>query len=110
MAGAGVWAKAIDEVKAACPTTFLLGFKLLSRVSESELCAAAAHLARRSRADLVFANDLQDVDAGRRRGLLVDATGAVQGRLDGGQGSQAAEQLADLLADEVVRRVRARRP
>jgi phosphopantothenate-cysteine ligase len=103
-------AKAIDEVKAACPTTFLLGFKLLSRATESALCAAAAHLARRSHADLVFANDLEDVEAGWRRGLLVDAAGAVLARLDGGQGPQAAERLADLLAAELVQRVRARRP
>lgn len=50
--------KVIQRVKEWAPEVFLVGFKLLSGVSESELVAAAVASGIRSRADLVVANDL----------------------------------------------------
>jgi phosphopantothenoylcysteine decarboxylase/phosphopantothenate--cysteine ligase len=86
--------KAIDGVKRACPTCKLLAFKLLSGASESELIDAAMRVTRRSGADLIFANDLNDYYGGQRRGLLVGPDGAIAARLDGGVGEGAVRRLA----------------
>jgi phosphopantothenate-cysteine ligase len=50
--------KVIRSVKDWAPGTFLVGFKLLSGVSEERLLAAAAASGASSGADLVVANDL----------------------------------------------------
>lgn len=86
--------KAIDRVKAAAPHCRLVGFKLLAGADEPTLVAAASHLARRAKADLVFANDIHDYRAGLRRGLLVDGDGDVLARLDGGEGEAGLQGLA----------------
>lgn len=91
--------KAIDGVKAAAPHCRLLGFKLLADASEADLRTAARHLAQRSGADLVFANDIADYRKGLRRGLLVDPDGTVRARLDAGHGGlrHLAEQIVQAL-------------
>lgn len=92
-------AKAIDRVRPAAPHCTLLGFKLLAAATESELCAAAQHLAQRAQANLVFANDIVDYRAGVRRGLLVDVEGNVRRRLEGGTGETGLRRLAAALVD-----------
>ena len=87
-------AKAIDGVKPAAPRTRLLGFKLLSGATEAQLCDAAERQIRRSGADAVFCNDMQDLRLGLRRGILVGPGGQVRARLDGGQGQAGLQALA----------------
>lgn len=90
-------AKVIDTVKLQRPACLLLGFKLLSGATEAQLVQAARHLAQRSGADAVFANDVQRYRAGIRDGLLVAPDGRVLDRPDGGAGPQAHEALAQQL-------------
>lgn len=97
-------AKTIDVVKAASPRTWLLGFKLLAGADEPTLIRAAAHLATRSGADAVFANDIRDVAAAGRKGLIVDQAATVLMRLDCGTGPAATRQLAAVLARYVAER------
>ena len=89
--------KAIDRVRPAAPKTRLLGFKLLAGATEAELQRAAAHLAQRADADLVYANDVRTYKAGQRNGLLIGATGEILARLDGGSGLAGQVRLAELL-------------
>lgn len=95
--------KAIDAVRPAAPRARLLGFKLLAGASEEELCRAAAHLAQRADADLVYANDVRSYKAGQRTGLLVGAGGEVLARLDGGAGPGSQTRLAELLVQAATR-------
>jgi len=90
-------AKAIDGVKRAAPHTRLLGFKLLSNASEAELCDAALRQIQRCGADRVFANDMQDLNRGVRRGLMIGDGGAILARLEGGIGPTALPTLARLI-------------
>ncbi len=90
-------AKAIDGVKPAAPKTRLLGFKLLSGATESQFCEAAKRQIERANADLVFCNDMQDLNQGRRRGLLIGHDGTIVARLDGGSGPTALGVLAEAL-------------
>lgn len=90
-------AKVIDAVKPRCPSCFLLGFKLLVSASEAQLVQAATHLAHRSGADAVFANDVSRYRAGAREGLLVAPDGPVLARPDGGSGPGAHVALAQQL-------------
>ncbi len=94
--------KAIDRVKAVAPGSRLLGFKLLAGATEAELREAARHLAQRSGADVVFANDVVDYRQGLRRGLLIDRDGLVIGRLDGGAGEAGLRTLAELIVAVVA--------
>ncbi len=91
-------AKAIDRVKAEAPATWLLGFKLLAGADRDTLIRAAHHLATRSGANAVFANDMRDHKAGIRRGFVVDSRGAVVADLPGGAGQAGLAALADQLA------------
>lgn len=63
--------KVIRSVRDWSPSTYLAGFKLLSRVSTAELIAAAECACRTNRADLTIANDLQTLREGRHTIHLV---------------------------------------
>ncbi len=95
-------AKTIDCVKQNAPECHLLGFKLLAGAAESELTAAAKLLAVRSRADLIFANDINDYRQGWRRGLLIEPSGAIAARLDAGAGADATAQLANAIIAQAL--------
>ncbi len=86
--------KVIRAVRDWSPGAYLVGFKLLSRSTQTELIQAAEAANRANRADLTIANDLQTLRAGRHTVHLV-RTGF------------APETLgpSDSLADEVVDRV-----
>ncbi len=53
--------KVINEVKRVNPTCCLVGFKLMSRSGRAELIDGAWKVMRNSRADLVIANDRQEL-------------------------------------------------
>jgi len=61
--------KLISKVKDWCPTTFLVGFKLLAGATPDDLYDAAMKqiVNRDVRADLVVANDLHDIKRGQHR-------------------------------------------
>ncbi|MDR3636111.1 MAG: phosphopantothenoylcysteine decarboxylase [Isosphaeraceae bacterium] len=63
--------KVIQSVRDWAPNVYLVGFKLLSRVSEAELINQAEAACRTNRADLTVANDLQTLRAGRHTVHLV---------------------------------------
>lgn len=53
--------KIIQQIKQWQPTTFLVGFKLLSNASQEELIEAAVQQEQKAHSDLVIANDMQKV-------------------------------------------------
>jgi hypothetical protein len=69
--------KAIRLVKELAPHTFLVGFKLEVGKSREELLAKALELLRLNRCDLIVANDIQEIEAGRHTGYFVDPSGEV---------------------------------
>ena len=67
----GIAPKVIQSVRDWAPAVFLVGFKLLSRVSESDLIRQATSACRTQRTDVTVANDLQTLRAGRHTIHLV---------------------------------------
>jgi phosphopantothenate-cysteine ligase len=63
--------KVIRSVRDWAPSSYLVGFKLLSRVSPDELIAQASRACLINRADLTVANDLQTLREGRHTVHLV---------------------------------------
>ncbi len=94
--------KVIGSARAWCPEGFLVGFKLLSGASESELIEAARVSGRRNRTDLTVANDLKLLRAGRHTIHLVPPEGDVE---TVGPGTAVGETLVE----RVFQRATARR-
>ncbi|MSQ81350.1 MAG: hypothetical protein EXR77_00275 [Myxococcales bacterium] len=94
--------KAIDRVKQASPTTFLVGFKLLAGASVKTRRDACVHLAHRSGADVVFANDMHEYRTGLRSGVLLDREGTIVAELAGGRGQSGLIELANQLIESVI--------
>lgn len=84
--------KVIRSVRDWAPDVFLVGFKLLSDVSEAELIAAALRACTANRADLTVANDLALLRAGRHTVHLVRPEGQVETL---GPGPDLAERLVE---------------
>lgn len=63
--------KVIPIIKQNNPDTFLVGFKLLRDVDESELVNVAAHLAEKNDCDLVFANEVSRISETNHTGILI---------------------------------------
>jgi phosphopantothenate---cysteine ligase (CTP) len=82
--------KVIRLVRDWSPSVYLVGFKLLSRVSREQLILRAAAACRDNRADLTVANDLQTLRQGRHTIHLV-RSGHAPETLD--PGSDLAERL-----------------
>ncbi|WP_435008133.1 phosphopantothenoylcysteine decarboxylase [Tundrisphaera lichenicola] len=57
--------KVIESVRDWSPSTYLVGFKLLSNATEAELIRRAEQAGQVNRADLTVANDLRTVREGR---------------------------------------------
>ncbi|HQH70711.1 MAG TPA: phosphopantothenoylcysteine decarboxylase [bacterium] len=96
--------KIIEQIKSWAPDVFLVGFKLEARVSQEELAARAGDLIKRSRADLVVANRLEDIGAGRHEACLVEADPAEGDyRISGSLHTREAiaEHLAARLAERL---------
>ncbi len=86
--------KLLAELRDRCgPDTFIVGFKLLSRVSAEVLRTVAHKQAEDCSLDLTLANDLQHLEADRHPALMVSPDGAsiaVDGTKD-----QTAARLVD---------------
>lgn len=74
--------KIISRLKNQDANLFLVGFKLLKKVSEEELIKSANRLAEINGCDLVLANDLQSIIDGNHIGLLIK-DGEVIGKFEG---------------------------
>lgn len=74
--------KIISTIKDRDKDIFLVGFKLLKNVSEEELLDAANDLAKENLCDLVFANDLKDINKEDHKGILIKDNKIIE-RLDG---------------------------
>jgi phosphopantothenate-cysteine ligase len=83
--------KVIREVRDWAPDIYLVGFKLLSGVSEEELAAAALAANQANRADLTVANDWSTVQRGRHTIHLVRPGFPVESY----SGEDAAERLVE---------------
>jgi ADP-ribose pyrophosphatase YjhB (NUDIX family) len=83
--------KLLTTLRDRCPDTYLVGFKLLSGVTEDELTEVARRQAQTCGLDLTLANDLRHLSADRHPALLVPPTGAVIA-IDGTK-RQSADQL-----------------
>ncbi|MGP0064757.1 MAG: phosphopantothenoylcysteine decarboxylase [Isosphaeraceae bacterium] len=83
--------KVIRSVRDWAPSTYLVGFKLLSRASREELIRRAEDACRVNRADLTVANDLQTLSEGAHTLHLV-RPGAAPETLE--PGADLAERLA----------------
>jgi phosphopantothenate-cysteine ligase len=67
--------KLIAMFRGLAEGAIIVGFKLLSEVSEEELVSAGHALLVKNKCDFVFANDLKTVLSGRHEGFLIDPDG-----------------------------------
>lgn len=63
--------KIISMIKTISPETYLVGFKLLDKVSEEELIQVACNLKEKNNCNLVVANDLNNIRCGEHRALVI---------------------------------------
>ena len=63
--------KAISLVKSLQPNTCLVGFKLLTNVSQDELLRVGIELMKKNNCDYILANDLKHVGPERHEGILI---------------------------------------
>lgn len=64
--------KIISMIKNLSPETFLVGFKLLDKVSERYLIEVATELRDKNNCDLVVANDLDNIRKGVHKAFIID--------------------------------------
>lgn len=63
--------KIISLIKTMQPTTHLIGFKLLTKVSEEELISVAKELKEKNKCDYVIANDLINISAYKHKAFII---------------------------------------
>jgi Phosphopantothenoylcysteine synthetase/decarboxylase len=70
--------KVLADVKQIQPNTILVGFKLLSDVTEQELLAAAQKQMQTSGSDFVLANDLAGIEGDNHGSMLINQQGILE--------------------------------
>lgn len=63
--------KIISIIKDISPATYLIGFKLLDKVSKEELIQVAKNLRDKNNCDLVVANDLSNIRNGKHEAFII---------------------------------------
>ena len=96
--------KVIRSVRDWSSDVFLVGFKLLSGVSETQLIRAAEEACVVNRADVTLANDLRLLQAGRHTVHLVRPGGPTETFL----GPELAERIVERVFELARRRIAAR--
>ncbi len=91
--------KAAALVRDLAPGTLFIGFKLEVGKTREELIEIARAWAQHSRADLVVANDLKDIESGTHIGYLVTPDGRVETVAEG------KEAIARILVDYLGKRL-----
>lgn len=66
--------KIINIIKNLSPKTHLIGFKLLTEVSDDELISVAKHLMEVNKCDYVVANDLSKISNNKHKAFIIGAT------------------------------------
>ena len=101
--------KLIRSVKEWCPSTFLVGFKLLVGSTEDELIEAASKSIIENKCDLVVANDYESLVSGAHELMLLDRHGCVLPENEWSDGSHiwqgSGTQLATMLMRTVTNRI-----
>lgn len=64
--------KIISMLKSWSPKSILVGFKLLSNVSENELKNVAFNLLQKNNCDFVVANDISKIDKNHHKAFIID--------------------------------------
>lgn len=67
--------KVIDQIKLINPSTYLVGFKLLSNVDDEELLTVANNLIKRTKSDIVVANIKERINVHGHEAYIVDKDG-----------------------------------
>lgn len=67
--------KVISIIKELQPELILIGFKLLSDVTQDELIKVASNLMRHNNCDYVVANDLADIKRGKHNAIIINKHG-----------------------------------
>ncbi len=98
--------KAAALVRDLAPETFFVGFKLEVGKDREELIKIAREWAQHSRADLVVANDLRDIEAGTHIGYLVTPGGKIEAVAEGKEA--IARTIVDLLGRRLAERPESR--
>jgi phosphopantothenate---cysteine ligase (CTP) len=80
------------------PDALIVGFKLETGVSESELARRALESLRTHRLDLVAANDLDRMGPDRHEAIFIDPSGSIVGR------GSTKREIAEFIADFVLGR------
>ncbi len=94
--------KAAALVRDLAPGTLFVGFKLEVGKTREELIEIARAWAQHSRADLVVANDLKDIESGTHIGYLVTPEGRVEMVAEGKE--TIARTLVDFLGKRLAER------
>ncbi len=87
--------KIISLIKRLSPATMLVGFKLLSNVSEEELLLRARETLLKNKCSFVLANDLKNINSAKHKALLIDANNKIQR-------THTKQQAAHLIARAVL--------
>lgn len=98
--------KAAMLVRDLAPGTYFVGFKLEVGKTREELIEIARTWAQHSRADLVVANDLRDIESGTHVGYLVTPDGRIETVAEGKE--SIARTLVDFLGKRLAERPVAR--
>lgn len=91
--------KIISMIKKLQPNTVLVGFKLLSGVSEDQLINVAHTLLTKNKCDFVLANDLDGITAQSHQGLLINKDKSYQKLYK-------KEQIAKAIVKETLRKIK----
>lgn len=93
--------KVLPMIRELAPDAVLVGFKLLSQVSQEELLDTAHSLLIRNQCDYVFANDSTQIEGDRHHGYLMDSQRNIQ---TFNTKQEIAEGIARTVRNEVSRR------
>lgn len=86
--------KIIDIIKELSPGTKLIGFKLLSNVSEEELIETAQKSLNRTLADYIIANDLNTIEEENHKVFIVQKEGVKEDPIIGKE--NVAKRIAEI--------------
>lgn len=86
--------KIISMIKDISPKTFLVGFKLLDNVSESQLLDVAIKLKDKNKCDIVVANDLRNIRNGSHKAFIIRKDNTYKN-------ADGKEDIAEKLIEEI---------
>jgi len=90
--------KIIAMLRGLSPDSVIIGFKLLSGVSEEELADAGLGLLKKNDCDFVFANDMRTVHGDSHKGILVARDGTYKS-------ASGKDKIAELIVSSVLKRL-----